>query len=174
MTINPDRIPADLKIAPRWVCWKRIARDGKPTKVPYQANGRPAKSDDPATWSTFAACAAALPKFDGIGIMLGDGLAGIDLDHCIDDAGNLTPLARQVLDLANSYTEITPSEHGLHIVFYCAGLPTGGRRKGAFEYYDTRRYLTVTGNHYAGTPAEVRFFDDDTLCLLYTSDAADE
>ena len=37
-------IPALIELAglPRWVLWRYEARDGKPTKVPYAADGRKA------------------------------------------------------------------------------------------------------------------------------------
>ncbi|MDE6834030.1 MAG: hypothetical protein K2J39_07295, partial [Ruminococcus sp.] len=44
-----------------------------------------------------------------------------------------------------SYTEISQSGHGLHII--CRGkLPEGARRKGKFEMYDRGRYFIMTGN----------------------------
>ena len=43
---------APLTTLPHWTVWRfKLTDKGKPTKVPYQPNGRPAKSDDPQTWS---------------------------------------------------------------------------------------------------------------------------
>src|SRR5688572_16820083 len=50
----PDfRVPDDLTERDQWVLWRFEARNGKPTKVPYQANGRAADSTNPGTWTTF-------------------------------------------------------------------------------------------------------------------------
>jgi putative DNA primase/helicase len=48
-----DNIPQELKALPQWCLWKWEQRDKRWTKPPYQLSGDPAKSNDPATWSTF-------------------------------------------------------------------------------------------------------------------------
>lgn len=52
----------------------------------------------------------------GVGLELGDheghALAGIDLDTCRDDAGNLTPWATEVLNRFETYAEVSPSGSG--------------------------------------------------------------
>ena len=56
MTVNVEQLPIDVQTSPRVVVWNRETRDGKPTKVPYQAT-RPADhaaGDDPSTWAPFA------------------------------------------------------------------------------------------------------------------------
>src|SRR5699024_2621495 len=44
-----------------------------------------------------------------------------------------------------SYSEISPSGNGIHIIAK-GELPKGGRRKGKIEVYDSGRFFTVTGN----------------------------
>ncbi|HOO44718.1 MAG TPA: DUF3987 domain-containing protein [Deltaproteobacteria bacterium] len=83
-----------------------------------------------------------------------DPWAGIDLDHCIDDTGAIQPWAQAEVIRFNSYTEVTPSDHGLRI-FIKGRLPGKGRKKGNLEVYDRGRYLTVTGHHLPGTPLEI-------------------
>src|SRR5438132_13611501 len=82
---DPAGIPAELRNARRWVLWRLVWKPkksggGKWDKPPFQTNGRPAKSNDPTTWTTFAEAEAAFRRggFDGLGVMLGDGFAGID------------------------------------------------------------------------------------------------
>jgi primase-polymerase (primpol)-like protein len=63
-------VPPELTACPQWVVWRREARDGKPTKVPYCATAprRRASSTDAATWAPFAAALSALerdPSLDG-------------------------------------------------------------------------------------------------------------
>ncbi len=71
--VNRDAIPSQLKAQRIWVLWKREYRDGKPTKVLYQTNGRRAKSNAPDTWATFGeVCSVFDSSFDyaGIGIVI--------------------------------------------------------------------------------------------------------
>ncbi len=154
ITVNPAGIPAELKIIPRWLLWRLEERDGKPTKPPYQANGKPASVDDPATWTSFDEALAAYQAggFSGVGIVLtdDDDLVGTDLDKCLNlDTGELEPTAAAIVAALPTYCEVSPSGRGLRL-FGFGKLPTGGRRKGKVELYDTGRYLTVTGHQFNG------------------------
>ncbi|MEW5983446.1 MAG: DUF5906 domain-containing protein [Acidobacteriota bacterium] len=168
MTINTDILPTEILESSRAVVWNWEIRDGRLTKVPYQAH-RPsskARVDDPATWASFAEAIGAVEdgKADGAGIVLGDGQGGIDLDDCRDPAtGLLAPWARQVVDMFPSYTEISPSGTGVKIfirldpTLTLRGInhrrPKGSTGKGAaIELYCTGKYFTVTGQHVEGTP----------------------
>src|SRR5512142_1349107 len=105
-----DSIPNELKLLRQWVNWKLLhMRDGNLTKVPYQPDGTLADVSKPATWHSFGECVAALGRFNGLGIVCANGLAGIDLDHCLDEQGNPSKFARQVVAAMSTYTEITPS-----------------------------------------------------------------
>jgi primase-polymerase (primpol)-like protein len=53
-----------------------------------------------------------------------------------------------------SYTELSPSGTGVHVLM-SGTLPPGGRRRGHVELYDRDRYFTVTGNHLPGLPREL-------------------
>lgn len=151
-------VPEALKARTAWVCWRYEERDGKPTKVPYNARtGKRAKSNDPNTWATFADAVAAAPRYDGVGIMFAEGLCGVDLDHCRDPkTGELEPWAAEVVAELDSYTEASPSGTGVHVLVF-GDLPPGRRRKGQVEVYGpgSPRYFTVTGEHLPGTPTTV-------------------
>jgi len=115
---------------PRWVAWRNETRGGKPTKVPYAPGGGRGKADDPTTWGTrteAGAKAADIVKEPGggIGNELGDlggdtHLAGIDLDSCLSDEGELAAWAEPLLVAVRSYTEVSPSGRGLKLFFYIA------------------------------------------------------
>lgn len=144
----------------QWLVWRKEERDGKPTKIPYSpTTGQKAKSTDPETWSTYeqAVQAAKENGFDGIGFVFTpeDGLCGVDLDKCIDPvSGEIEPWAREIIEELNSYTEISPSGTGVHVILW-ASLPAGRNRKGKFETYDQGRYFTVSGKHLSGTPRAI-------------------
>lgn len=159
MTLLLDALPPDIRTSLRGVLWNREVRDGKPTKVPYQAHHPALRAavDDPGTWAPLVDAIAAYEdgKGDGAGVVLGDGLVGVDLDGCRDPlTGAITGEAQAIIDALDSYTEISPSGTGVHILLRGA-LPPGGRRKGKVEMYAEGRYFTVTGLHLAGTPRTV-------------------
>lgn len=153
-------VPAELRREPRWVCWRREERNGRATKLPVDAHtGRMAKSTDPATWATFEEAVAAVARWrcDGVGFVFGPDRAftGLDLDHVISD-GALDPAYRWVVEEAGTYTEVSPSGDGLHLIFRGAKPDWAQRsRKGqpggrVVEMYDHDRYFTVTGDVFEG------------------------
>lgn len=91
----------------------------------------------------------------GLGFVLGDGVVGVDLDHCHwPEPGTLKPWAAQIVEAVGGYTEISPSGTGVHI-FAEGALPKGFKR-GPVEVYGTGavRYLTVTGNVLRDRPVD--------------------
>ena len=53
MKYDLNQIPSELKNTHQWIVWKSEVRNGKSTKVPYQANGEMAQSNNRRSWSTF-------------------------------------------------------------------------------------------------------------------------
>jgi Protein of unknown function (DUF3987) len=164
-------IPSELVPYRQWVVWKWGERDGKPTKLPHiPATGALASVTNPDQWDNFERTIAALNNgggFDGIGFVLTstDPFVGVDLDKCrAPETGAIEPWAREIVDDLKSYTEVTPSGAGLRI-FVQGTLPPGGRRKNHLEIYDSARYLTVTGQHLAGTPRTIERREAELLAL---------
>jgi putative DNA primase/helicase len=152
---NP--IPAELRERKQWVVWKWVTRDGKPTKPPIDPKTeRPGDATDSSLWLSYAEAVELQPRFDGIGLAVteADPFCGIDLDKCLDDDGNIAPWAEQIVQRFASYTERTPSGHGLR-VWIRGKLPPKGRRKGPVEMYDDGRYFTVTGRRW-GDETEIK------------------
>lgn len=149
------KVPAALKALNQWVCWRYETIDGKRTKVPYSPSNRKASTTEKTTWNSFDKCLRAVAHFDGIGIVFANGLSGIDLDHHIEN-GTLDPLACEIVDSVNTYTELSPSGEGIHCLAFGA-LPEGKRRDDSLglEMYSSGRFFTVTGNHIADTPLTV-------------------
>lgn len=157
--LRAGEIPAAMAREPRWVGWRYVSRSGKWTKTPITpATGRLADSTDPATWGTIEAALAAVKRFGlaGVGFMLGDGWAGVDLDNSYNPrTRTLAPWARGDVEALASYTEVSPSGRGVK-VFVRGRLPEGRRRTGNYELYDGDRFFTVTGHRLDGAPATVQ------------------
>ncbi|CAK0752907.1 hypothetical protein CCP3SC5AM1_1940001 [Gammaproteobacteria bacterium] len=121
--VKPSTIPQALKVIPQWVVWKYELRDGdKWTKPPYNAKtDRKGKSNNPATWSTFNTAITAYNRggYAGVGFVFneGDGLVGVDLDHCYDSTIGITETwASEILmSFKGLYIELSPSGKGFRI-----------------------------------------------------------
>ena len=152
-------IPSELKAVARWVNWRIELRSGKQQRIPIAPKtGYMASCDDAQTWGTYS---EALKRYKrstvrGIGFQLGDSYTGVDLDDCRNrKTGAIESWAREIIDGLNSYTEVSPSGDGVHILAKGA-LPPRGRRKEQVEMYDADHFFTMTGAHLAGTPSTVK------------------
>jgi primase-polymerase (primpol)-like protein len=149
---TPRTYPPGLAQLRQWV-----ARRGKEPINPH--TGQRASVTDPTTWGTLEEARAAVTRYrlDGIGLVLGSGLFGIDLDHCRNpETGELTPEAAAIVArFPMLYWEVSQSSGGLHGIGY-GQLPPGRRRRGQIETYDADRFFVMTGNVLPGheTPGE--------------------
>ena len=155
-------VPDELKALQQWVCWKLEERDGKPTKIPYNAKypTQKAASDRLETWSSFDQAVFTLENepglhLSGIGFMFAPPYIGVDLDHCRNpETGEIDPEALEEITLLSSYAELSPSGTGVHVIVR-GTIPQDGKKKGNREVYTRRRFFTVTGNHLEGTPVTI-------------------
>ena len=154
-------IPAELKKPQQWVLWRLEKRNGKTTKVPYDPAKlkRRASSTDSRTWGTFDQAVAAFDNTPstGVGFVFSadDPYVGVDLDGCRDpETGRIEPWAEAIRDELKSYTEVSPSGRGLHIILK-GTLPPGRRKKGAIEMYDSGRFFTMTGEILSGSTERI-------------------
>jgi len=155
-----DTIPRDLRALRQWGNWIVGERDGKPTKLPVEAlTGRLARSNDPFGWIDFEpAVAAARLHARGLGFAFFEegGISGADLDKCRDpETGAIAPWAWRIINLLDTYTEISPSGTGVKLFVRGTLRTAAGKRRGPVELYSSGRYFTVTGQWLASTPPEV-------------------
>lgn len=154
------RTMAELKALPQWVGYTA-------NKVPMNPNGGgAAASNNPETWATAAQAWSAkrLHGWAGIGFVftIGAGVIGVDLDDCFEeteDGRRLTGMARQVVQMLDSYTELSPSGNGLHILA-CGSIPHSIKQP-KFEMYNELRYFTVTGRQYGKGAVDAGFASGD-------------
>jgi putative DNA primase/helicase len=157
-------IPAALRAMDRWVGW-RYGRKGdrpKPPKIPINPrNGRRASVTNPGTWGRFidAVGIRRALGLEGLGFVLGDGIAGADLDGVLDAvSGEMHPWADDILQELGTYSEISPSGTGVK-AFLRGRLVEGLKHRYGtnphIELYDCRRFFTVTALRLPGFPVSV-------------------
>jgi primase-polymerase (primpol)-like protein len=150
-----QNLPAELRELDHWIAWKYVERGDKLTKEPRRVDARHlrASTTDRATWTSFDQ-ATAVDWADGVGYVFSvdDPFIGIDIDKCLTDGGEIHPAAVELVDTLASYTEISPSGRGLHVIVR-AELPGGkGRRTkdtpwgGEIECYSQERFFCCTGD----------------------------
>lgn len=150
-------VPDTLKKLDNWVLWRiEDTGKGKASKVPYSAKtGRRASTADRQTWTSYEEACARLEydDFAGIGFVFtpDTGLVFIDIDDCITHDGEESAFAAEIQALfPGTYTEISQSETGLHII--CKGILPHAIKRKEIELYSSGRYMAFTGN--ATSPTE--------------------
>ena len=151
-----NNIPDEMKQLKNWLVWRLINKGGeKPSKVPFSVSGGSASVSNPNTWGTFKSAVAAYEtgEYDGIGFVFSDTpFVGVDIDGCVNtETGEISAAASDIIGTTQSYTELSQSGKGFHIILRGA-LPQGRRRKGSFEMYGSGspRYFAMTGKVWEG------------------------
>ncbi len=167
-----NNIPDELKRLKQWVCFSLESNGnlaGKPVKVPMIPGVKiPATASTkeqkvrasvskPGNWRCFSYALSKVAYYDGLGFVFrhGDPYSGIDIDNCRNKlTGEISPVAQKIIDRLNSYTEVSYSQTGIHIIVN-AKLPSGRCNfslvdkdypEMAIEIYSTGRYFIFTGN----------------------------
>ena len=145
-------MPDELREIDQWVVWRSEERENRErTKVPYSPRtGRRASVTRRSDWGSFEDAASCLQGggADGIGFVFtaDDPFVGIDFDHVRNPySGAIELSVEEIVRTLDSYTEMSPSGEGLHVIVR-AKLPGPGRKKSWIEMYDRGRFFTVTGN----------------------------
>lgn len=181
--MNDRMIPQEMKELRQWVGFFREKRqNGKTTKKPVDPHTLTgASSTDPQTWGNFEEALSCIGKecfaggskgvAEGVGFVFAPPYCGIDLDSVIDiSTGEVHPDALDIVETMDSYTEISPSGKGLHIIYKGSVHDDWKCKRGKvfgdntdLEMYQKGRYFTVTGNVF-GEHTEIR--EGDKLAEL--------
>lgn len=151
-----ELIPDELKSLKQWGLYKLkwIEARKKYTKIPIDPHtGMDGKSNDESTWTDFDTALKAMNDLgmDGLGFYFKPPYIGIDVDHVGDDLERWRNGDREdnevqeFLGLTNSYSEISVSGEGIHIIVK-GKIPGDRRRKGNVEMYTSGRFFAMTGN----------------------------
>ncbi len=172
---NYENIPQELRDRRQWVC-------SNAKKVPVKPNGQPASVTNENTWSSFNECIEGTSnagrgrggqrKKWGVAFIFtrDDPYAVFDFDHVRVAEGEIEPWALAVIDELASYTELSMSGTGFHVIVR-ATKPEGSYCKaGRVELYDRAKAMTLTGNTLLGFGAdEIRDVDLTPLCEKFLS-----
>jgi primase-polymerase (primpol)-like protein len=161
--LKTDGIPDALRTERRWALWRyewqqHDGRKGRWSKIPYQLSGYRARSNDPSTWCAFLDALVAYRKngYDGLFFALGDGWAGVDLDHCCqqDNLGMHYPIYEVSGSLSRiqklaAYYEVSPSGTGYKVIGRSTRI--GGQidfavTPAAFTTWTGPRFFAITGH----------------------------
>ncbi|UOF80382.1 hypothetical protein [Caudoviricetes sp.] len=146
-------IPEELTRYRQWVVYRLETReDGKLTKIPYCARtGKRADVTDPADCVSYEEASQVAHNYTGLGFVLSpiDPFVFIDLDATEDESERA--LQAQIYERIVSYSELSPSGRGLHIIARGPKFERGKRRK-SVEIYSSGRFMTMTGQTYRDLP----------------------
>lgn len=119
-----------------------------------------ARTNDKTTFKKFDEVINERKSSEGVGIGIFDNVCGIDIDHCINEKGEISKEAKEIIELFNSYTEKSPSGTGIHILFKNENQEEIDKikyftknSKSGIELYQGKfdnRFLTCTGNKIQG------------------------
>ncbi len=156
--MNPQNIPEPLAGSKRWVSFQVVRQpDGTTKKLPLKINGSPSRADHPEDWSTLPEVLKAIDFCIGSipAIALGADfpLRVLDLDDCIDDQGNLSKLAKDVLAVSpGCYIEKSVSGRGLHILVWASANKVPCHPCLGLEVYGgAPRFIVMTGDLWVAT-----------------------
>lgn len=139
---------------PQFILYKLDTRNGKTVKLPVDwRSGKVANALDQAIWTdaqTALAAAAARPGL-GIGFVLtkDDPFFFLDIDNCLQDNGEWSPLALGILSkLPGAAVEVSQSGRGLHVFGKYTSVPEHSIKNTALglELYTADRFVALTGN----------------------------
>jgi len=147
-TLAAARFPA---LGRRFLLWRTFPprrAGGKPVKSPCSPTGYPVTALDERLWFDFDRAVVLAQRYErGLGIALGWGLGGLDLDHCRQLDGSLTHRARRLMVHFPTYTEMSPSHTGVKLYFLARPdfRVTAKDDARGVELYAGRRFFALTG-----------------------------
>lgn len=173
-----DSIPESLASRQAWLLWKFEAKpkQTKPAKMPYYVGGgrRAGGQGEDSDLRRLATLPVVRRAFErggwhgvGFAFLPGDGLIGIDLDGQLDEStGQWSERLLNIVGACDSYTELSPSGKGVHIIV-AGETQTNKCNDIGVEVFCGRQFFTFTANRFPNTPEAVRPIDDVTLRRLH-------
>jgi len=165
---TPDHlnVPMEMRGRAQWGYWKK-------GKIPCDTDG--ANMDHRRFGLTLEKAEVeynpAVHAGVGFSFREEDPFVGIDYDHVVDENGDITDpdIVAEIQDL-NSYTEVSQSGTGLHVICQVKKWPADlrhGTKKKSGELYYSGRYFALTGNVWKGSPTEIRTVEPEFIRRIY-------
>ena len=168
-----ESLPDEMKNKPNWVVvrTRENKESGRLDKFLIDVHtGKFAESNEPETWTDFDAACKYAKEHGGVALAYAldgvDGIACIDLDHCIGEDGKRSALADEVLaKCGKTYAEQSVSGRGIHVFGRTKGTDLRPFSKdGDMEYYQDRHFITMTGD--GANCSELASFDTPEMKAL--------
>lgn len=144
-----------------------VRANGRVEPTPEHPNVEQGHALDRAALVSFEQALQAFtrkPAYAGIGFAFlpGDGLIGVDIDGALDpETGEISQLCRDVMAMCPSFTEVSVSGTGIHVIL--AGEVEGFKDDAiGLEVYCGRQFFTCSG-HRLGEALEVEPADPEAL-----------
>lgn len=143
-------IPQELRSLNQWVCATGAPLpDGKRDKVPRNPRtGHKADVTNPATWGSFEEARGCGYPLIGFVLTANDPYFVIDLDD--PETPEQQERHNAIVAAFNTYTELSQSGNGLHIIG--KGKVPSGVRRDKVELYSNERYIICTGIVFKNMP----------------------
>lgn len=176
-TIDMEFIPQELKTYKQWVVHNSSKQPIDPR------NGRRLTWTKSVYWMDYEAARSAVEsgRAAGVGFVLTDDdpYTIIDLDGLRNpETGVLDDAAKQIIAEMNSFTEVSLSGTGLHVIIRGKSpdgamkkirldhVPLTSKKSPGLEVYSNKRYFALTGKHLSGTPEEIHDRQDELNAML--------
>ena len=161
-----SNIPNELRQLDQWVLADMtLGENGLPKKIPLNPRtGARADVMDSATWGSFADVMKTGHPHIGFVFSSNDPFAVIDLDDKENNPASENDKVRfkQIISTFASYTEVSVSGRGVHVVV--KGQVPKGVNRDHVELYSSGRYMIFTGQVIRNYPIEER---QELLTVLF-------
>lgn len=175
----PGQLRTNHAFDTRWIGWQYRLRNATWSKVPvHPVTLKPVDATRPTNGVPFDRALTALrkhpTKLDGLGFILGEGIAGVDVDDCFKEDGSLDARGTRISDkFEDTYAEVSPSGAGFKVLVKVdPELRVQGHKNNGIEVYSERRYFCITGQRLNGHASAVHNMHDAFIKLAKTHGAS--
>lgn len=167
-----ENVPEEMRQRPNWVVVRTRQNDTTGRLDKFLLNvktGKFAESDNPETWTDFETACEYAREHGGVALAYAldgkDKIACIDVDGCIDEKGNLSEAALDLIEKSKgTYCEKSVSGKGLHFFGTTEGMDFRAFSKDrALEYYQAGHFITMTGDTLGSN--KIKSFDTRDLSM---------
>jgi len=170
-------LPNEIKENGYFCVWRYQNQNGRGSKIPYNPKtGENARSDDRETFCTYAEAVRAVGRFDGLGLGLFGEYGAIDIDNCMTIGDAKFKMATEIINIMDSYFELSPSKNGIRILFKTKDFKYDiekyyiNNQKLGLEVYcanTTKKFVSITGYSF-DEKYEFAYRNDELLKVLDT------